>query len=188
MENIMSRHEAPTLKTERLILRPFIKEDLPQFKLLLDNPGFEYWRKQLPQTEEFLDSQIAKYQSADVKKDGFCLGAFDKASGDVIGAVGVQKHDDLREPEVFYMVLAKHQRKGYATEMTKVIVEWSLREYEIPYIIGTTDVDNIASQRVLEKCGFTCESERKLLVHVLGRAGNFKYYRYFKSAWNEREN
>jgi RimJ/RimL family protein N-acetyltransferase len=174
------------IETTRLILRPFIKDDLPQFKLLLDNPGVSGWQMQLPRAAEFLDWQISQYKKADIEKGVICLGAFEKSSGNAVGAAGAGEHDDLHETEIFYNVHPNFQRQGYATEMAEAVTQWVMRDLDIPYLIGTADVDNIASQRVLEKCGFIYESTQELLVHVLGQTGKFKYYRYYKSANGEK--
>jgi RimJ/RimL family protein N-acetyltransferase len=171
----------PTLETSRLILRPFTKADLPQFKLLLDNPGVSGWQMQLPRAAEFLDWYISQYEKMDIEKGAICLGAFDKISGNAIGAAGAGEHDDLHETEIFYNVRPEFWRQGYATEMAEAVTKWVMRDFDIPYLIGTADVDNIPSQRVLEKCGFVCESQQELLVHILGQTGNFKYYRYYRT-------
>ena len=89
------------LETERLLLRPFQKDDLAQFTILLNNPGVSGWQKQLPHAAEFLDWYISQYRKMDIFKGVVCFGVFDKTNSQAIGAAGVGEHDDLHEPELF---------------------------------------------------------------------------------------
>ena len=51
--------------------------------------------------------------------------------------------------------------KGYATEAARASVEFGKKNIGLKEIIGLTDPLNIASQRVLEKCGFKVIGEDK---------------------------
>jgi hypothetical protein len=53
---------------------------------------------------------------------------------------------------------------------------------DIPYIIGTAAVDNIPSQKVLERCGYEFVNEQTLLVHIENKKYAFKYYRRYAAA------
>ena len=50
--------------------------------------------------------------------------------------------------------------------MTRAIVEWAFQQPTIYRVNATTDIENIASQRVLEKSGMVREGLlRKYIVH-----------------------
>jgi hypothetical protein len=68
--------------------------------------------------------------------------------------------------EIIYNLLPSERGKGYATEAAKIITVWAIENYEIPYIIGTTEIKNIKSQKVLENCGYKYIDEKILLVHI----------------------
>ncbi len=57
--------------------------------------------------------------------------------------------------EIGYGVIDAHQGLGYATEAVTAAVEYALSQPEISCVEAETDPCNLASQRVLEKCGFT---------------------------------
>lgn len=109
------------------------------------------------------------------------LGIFDKQTGTFMGTIGVGKHDDLHEPEIFYHLLPEYRGHGFVTEAAKEVTGWALENYEIPYLIGTVAVENVKSQRVLERCGYQLIGIRSLLVHVTNERYDFKYYRYYKT-------
>jgi len=72
-----------------------------------------------------------------------------ESDGEVVGSIGSWDNDDIRE--LTYWLGRQHWGKGLAT---RALAEF-LAEYELTRPIqGVTAVDNVGSQRVLEKCGF----------------------------------
>lgn len=47
--------------------------------------------------------------------------------------------------------------KGYIPEATCAIIDWAFQQPSIFRVYATTDVENVASRRVLEKVGMQCE-------------------------------
>ena len=167
------------LETKRLIIRPFLKSDLAEFAKLLDIPEVVGWQMQKHDPEGFLDWHMANYSKMDIVNGIVCFGIFAKERGHVVGAVGAGEHDDLHEPEIFYSLLPEARGKGYAIEATRAVTEWVFKNYGINYLIGTVEVGNIPSQKVLEKCGYEYVNELTLLVHIENKKHTFKYYRCY---------
>lgn len=165
--------------TDRLIIRTFTESDLTNFEKLLDIPEVPGWQMQKEHSADFLRWQIWNYEKMDIENGAVCFGCFDKFTGEILGAAGAGEHDDLHEPEIFYNLLPEARGHGYATEAARAITEWALANYKIPYIIGTVIVENIPSQRVLERCGYELLDERTLLVHITNKNYKFKYYRHY---------
>lgn len=76
-------------------------------------------------------------------------------------------HDDLGEPEIFYSLLESARGRDIATEAAQAVAQWALERFPVAYLIGTVALDNIALQRVLEKCGFRFLEVKELQVHCL---------------------
>lgn len=56
--------------------------------------------------------------------------------------------------------------KGYMTEAVRACIEWAFQQPAIYRVYATTDVENIASRRVMEKAGMQCEGIlRKESIH-----------------------
>ena len=56
--------------------------------------------------------------------------------------------------------------KGYVTEATRAIIDWTFRQASMYRVYATTDVENVASRRVMEKAGMQCEGIlRKYILH-----------------------
>lgn len=169
-------HNLP-INTERLVIRPFDYSDIRAFRVLVTEDPDHGWYNQAGNIEGFLGWHIAKYEKMDVVNDIVCLGIFDGHSGQVLGAVGVGKHDDLDETEVFYRILQHFTGNGYATEAAIAVTGWAFRCFGLSYIVGTTGLQNRASQRVLEKCGYQYVDERYLRNNVLAKTLQYRYYR-----------
>ena len=61
--------------------------------------------------------------------------------------------------EVAYSIDPEHQRKGYATEAARAAVAYAFGTGQVRTVRAHTLPDGVASQRVLEKCGFSKTSE-----------------------------
>jgi RimJ/RimL family protein N-acetyltransferase len=67
--------------------------------------------------------------------------------------------------EFGYGILEAYHGEGYAKEAAKPAVCWAKSYFDIPYLVGTAEVDNTASRKVLEHCGFELEGIKNLEVH-----------------------
>ena len=56
--------------------------------------------------------------------------------------------------EIGYGILEAHQGRGYATEAVEAAVSWALRDPRVTSVEAEAEEGNLASRRVLEKCGF----------------------------------
>jgi RimJ/RimL family protein N-acetyltransferase len=75
----------------------------------------------------------------------------------IIGDMGCKGGPDVNGiVEIGYSIVPDYQGKGYATEMTKGLVQWLLNQQNVTTIKAECLISNIASARVLEKSGFCC--------------------------------
>ena len=168
------------IHTDRLTIRPFREADLLEFEKLLYIPEVPGWQMQKENSARFLRWHIANYKTVDIVHGIVCFGIFDRETASLLGAIGAGEHDDLHEPEIFYNLLPAARGKGFATEAAKAVTDWALASYPIPYLIGTAQVNNLPSQKVLENCGYQFIDVRTLLVHIANETHDFKYYRYYR--------
>jgi RimJ/RimL family protein N-acetyltransferase len=88
-------------------------------------------------------------------KSGALLGATEVRLGEV-GSIG-------------YWIAKEARGRGVATRATKLLSHWALTEADVERLELTTHPENIASQRVAEKAGFTREGV--LRAHTAFREG-----------------
>ena len=71
-----------------------------------------------------------------------------------IGGMGFNGEPNKQgEAEVGYMIEEGHQGKGFATEALKLLSGWALQQKRVKSVIVHTYESNLASVRLLEKCG-----------------------------------
>jgi RimJ/RimL family protein N-acetyltransferase len=77
------------------------------------------------------------------------------AGGDVAGMI------DLRpvatRGEVGYVLARRYWGRGLATEVARAVVEWTIAQPDVHRVWAVAHLENVASQRVLEKVGMARE-------------------------------
>jgi RimJ/RimL family protein N-acetyltransferase len=84
------------------------------------------------------------------------------SSGEVVGLCGYHQPPSTEgEVEIGYNVAPSRQRRGHATRAVAAIVAIAKDDPAVKTVLASTPVDNIASQRVLERNGFARVGERE---------------------------
>ena len=171
------------IETPRLFLSLWGEEDFEAYWNLCRESAqgnfFEGWAMTREKARNFFRWQRAKYEKMDPVGDIVGLAVMEKESRALIGHASVGRHDLHRETEISYGLLPPFRQKGYATEVCHALTSWAFHHFPLPYIIGTAPVDNTASCRVLEKCGFQFIRNEIETVPVLGRQILFACYRKY---------
>jgi ribosomal-protein-alanine N-acetyltransferase len=146
-----------SLETARLRIRLLTMADFDFFfALQSDAEMMRYIRP--PETDpEQVKSRIEMYEKYAAENPG--MGAFraDLKSTGVSMATGVLRHMDLQpgnDLEVGYLVLRDYWGQGLASEMTLGVVQYAFEKFGVDRIKAVVAPENLASQKVLIKCGF----------------------------------
>ena len=86
--------------------------------------------------------------------DWYAMWMIEKTDGTHIGDLCFKGLDASGMAEIGYGILEEYQGQGYATEAVGAAVHWALQQPFVSRVEAETAPDNLASQRVLEKCGF----------------------------------
>ena len=143
-----------TIETKRLTLRKLNENDAESMfnnwcsdkdvtKFMTWNP-----HQNLDETKLILSYWLKEYDNPYTIRYGICL----KDSGELIGTIDVVSYVN-GNPEIGYCLSKKHWNKGYMSEVLKVFVN-HLFKIGFNKIVIEAAVENIASNRVIEKCGF----------------------------------
>ncbi len=155
------------LTSQRLRIRHFCQEDLAACS--------DFRRRVFQQDEDtetarrWLTWTIDSYRElAALQQPPYADYAIERRdTGGFVGAVGIvptvvpwgalkgDKSDNLLNPEVglFWGVLPEYRRLGYATEAASALLVFLFVELRLRRVVATTERDNLASQRVMEKLG-----------------------------------
>lgn len=138
------------IETERLILRPIILEDATDvFEWVSDPVVNRYLPYALYTDIEQVKEWIKSIQDAD-NEFAFYVKEIDK----VIGTGGISYNQESKKYELGYNINQKFWGKGYATEAAKAMIKWAYDTLGAREFSAEFATDNVASGKVLEKCGF----------------------------------
>lgn len=143
------------LKTERIKLRTFQLKDLENLYRLDSNPlVMKYISNGVPSSrdrvQEVLNLIISRYD--EWKKYGIWAAELISDSS-FIGWFALKPLPKLGEIEVGYRLLPEHWGKRLATEGTRDLIKYGFEKCELEKIVAITNPQNLASQKVLLKCG-----------------------------------
>lgn len=150
-------------ETERLIIRRYTTADEENFFLLNGDPEvMKYIRapKNRQDCSIFLKRNLVYYEQHPLMGRWAMI---EKASNEFCGSfavIPVETVDVTRQTEIQlgYALLKDYWGKGYATESTLAGRQYAFDIMKLPLIVAITDTDNIASQKVLLRCGFEQQS------------------------------
>ena len=77
-----------------------------------------------------------------------------RKDGSHIGNLSFKGIPEDGTAEIGYGISEEYRGLGYATEALETILEWAFDQPGVTRIAAETAPDNLASQRVLAKCGF----------------------------------
>jgi len=82
-----------------------------------------------------------------------------KYNGEVAGHISLMHLDDDKRPEIGYWIASEYSGKGITTQSTKALSDFALRELHIPEVIIRAVPENMASNKVAEKAGYTLDGQ-----------------------------
>lgn len=143
------------LETKRLKLRKWTDADCSALFEILSNPEVV---RNVDDGKPFSFEKTRKFLGAmekSMQENGFCRWqVVEKTSGELIGTCGFGRIRETNEIELGYLFAQKHWGKGYATEIAQAALAYGFNKLGFREIIALTDLENTASQKVLEKIGF----------------------------------
>ena len=86
--------------------------------------------------------------------DWYAIWMIELKDGTHIGELCFKGLSEDGVAEIGYGISYEYKNNGYATEAVNAVLEWAFSHPNVTAIEAETDSDNIASKRVLEKCGF----------------------------------
>jgi ribosomal-protein-alanine N-acetyltransferase len=144
----------PSLSTERLTLQPLEPGDAQTLYRIYQVEGvLTYFPNPTPpplaKVERFIDSQRTHWETYGYGNWGILPGG----ESEIIGWVGLQFLPELDETEVGFLLSPSHWGKGYATEAALASLQFGFEQLDLDHIIALVHPENLASQRVIAKCG-----------------------------------
>ena len=172
----------PVLETKRLILRKLTNEDLEDMYEYASNEQvtkYVTWatHRNLEDTKRFLDFALKQYESKSVAPWGIEY----KENGRLIGTVDfVSWQPKHNSAELGYVLSQPYWGKGITTEATKKLIQFGFDHMDLVRIQARCFVENIGSERVMEKVGMTFEGTLRKAMFAKGKHQDLKMYSILK--------
>jgi RimJ/RimL family protein N-acetyltransferase len=165
------------IETYRLCLRVFELADVNALAKINSDP--EVMRHtgdgnlvSYDETEKRLNAYVEHW-----RRHGFGLrAAIHKSDHAFIGFCGLQFVAGTQEIEVGFRLAKEYWGQGLATEATRAVLRYGFEVLGLERIIGLTQPENVASQRVLEKSGLKHEKNAYYYEHLV---------RYYALEWTD---
>ncbi len=148
--------------TERLLLSPFalhkvnVLEVWQEFCMANRNL---FIAPENPETIEQEISFLKLFERKNELHEAFQLFIFEKANHRFIGCIGIRVLEN-DEYNLWIWIRTDEQRKWFATEAYRALIDWSKKNLDTPYLKHSLNEDNICSQRLVEKFSGILQKER----------------------------
>ena len=168
-------------ETDRWILREILPEDEEgMFALDSDPEVHRYLGNTLITTREQAILSITKIRDQYLQYGIGRWAVIDRESGDFMGWSGLKYELAIRPDPYFdlgYRLRREHWGKGIATETSRFSLEYGFRVLGLDVIHAGAHIDNLASNRVLQKLGF-----QYLEIFHFGKSP-IRWYAYTREHW-----
>ena len=168
-----------TLKTKRLLLRPWRESDLCDFNAYARVDGVGQMAGWLPHRD--LDESRRILDLFIREKKTFAL----EYAGKAVGSLGIETYEEARYPElaladrrgreIGYVLSKDYWGRGLMPEAVREVVRWLFQDVGLDFILVGHFERNDRSRRVIEKCGFRYKFSA-LWEAPIGEVRNSLYY------------
>ncbi len=148
------------IETARLQMRPCAAADAAPLHALWTQPDVRrYLWDDLVIARTTADEAVARSE-ADFAAHGFGHWMVRRRETDaLVGGCGLRGMNDTGDVELLYALAPESWGQGYATEAARAVLAYAFTDLAYARVYGRTDTPNLASQRVLQRLGMTCEGE-----------------------------
>ena len=150
---------APTLQTERLILRSLTLEDAQDVQHLAGERDVASTVIRIPHPYEdgMAEAWIRSCYDTFEKEEGLHFAITLRMERNLIGVIGLELDQESENSELGYWIGKPYWNLGYATEAAKAVVAYGFEVLKLNRIHAYFFKRNAASGRVLEKIGMQYE-------------------------------
>jgi RimJ/RimL family protein N-acetyltransferase len=138
------------------VLRPWRLEDVPAVAAACQDAEIARWLAFVPQPYTEEDARFYIKDCLASGEDRLPFAITDTATAEVIGSIEMRVNRMLTG-HIGYWLAPEVRGRGLTAEALLALSRWGFEELRLGRVELVTDPDNMASQRVAEKAGFTRE-------------------------------
>lgn len=177
------------IQTSRLYIRPLGLSDLSDFHLYRSDPdvaryqGFDVMT--MKQAETFISNNLKKRWGK--AGEWVQYGIEKMETGQLIGDCAIRlDRNETRIAEIGMTIAPPEQKKGFAKECLKGILDFLFDTKDIHRVVAITDVENTGSITLLESVGFRREGHFTEHIFFKGKWGSEFQYAMLRREWDDK--
>lgn len=161
-----------------LLLKPISEEDRTFINGMFNDPEIKRYYI-VPKEAQQDHRKLIDYWNNDVRNGaGNCWIIFQKGSGissrdKHVGFIAFEFRDTLKNARISYAILPEYRRNGIATKSVQIVID-KLKNEGVERIEADIDRDNLHSEKVVEKLGFTATKRQVLVDPEMMRDGEIR--------------
>lgn len=178
------RSDCPVLLSQRLVLRAPHEEDIDALSHLANNANIATMVSRMPHPYTVTDAAdfVRRTKAGEIGKCVYAITGGD--NGAFLGCCALEPHhEDHQTLELGYWLGEPHWNQGYATEAAHALIDMAFRTRDIDQIDARCRVTNIASRRVIQKCGFQFQGSGMVASLALGGMVAVEWFRLDRKTW-----
>jgi RimJ/RimL family protein N-acetyltransferase len=153
------------LRDDRIALRRWREADAPAVHAACQDPEILRWIPVIPRPYTLEHARAFVTGASGFGPHQFAMLLDDR----IVGSIGLQE-STTRSAVLGYWCVPEVRGRGIATRALRLLTRYGFEELGLERLELTVDPDNVASQRVAEKAGFTREGVlRSHTLHPDGR-------------------
>jgi RimJ/RimL family protein N-acetyltransferase len=168
----------PVLQTERLTLRVPYRADVRAMALLAGDRRVAENTTRIP--HPYCAENAEQFIAAVNGQDGEATFVI-ALGGELIGVCGVELREGVAE--IGYWLGVPYWGQGYATEAVRAVIDHAFGELGHETLAAGARVNNPASRRVLEKCGFQWTAVGLYRIRAISSSAPFDRFRLDRGLW-----
>ena len=147
-------------------LREFVAEDETLLLRYLNDP----------QTVQYLSERIPQPYTVDDARWWIEVGSREQiaraieVNGQLVGSIGTIRGEleERYSAEIGYVIGREHWGKGYASQAVQMMTDYLFEQTDLVRLAATVFAPNVASVKVLEKCGYEFEARLRKSIFKNG--------------------
>ena len=174
----------PTLKTERLILRPFSLADAKDVQRLAGDVSIAKTTLTIPHPYEdgMAEEWIGTHQKDYDEGTQVVFAIVSQGDNELIGAIGLSSiKREFENAELGYWIGVEFWNKGYCTEAARAVLKYGFEKLGLNRIHAHHFGSNSASGKIMQKIGMAYEGKMRQHIKKWDKFEDAEFYGILRS-------
>jgi RimJ/RimL family protein N-acetyltransferase len=176
-----------SLKTARLILRPFQEADLAAFAAYRSDPEvarYQSWEVPYSLAQVKIYFEELRQALPGTPGEWYAFAIERQSNSGIIGDCAFQVlASDPLQAQIGYTLAREHWKQGFAAEAVRGLLDYLFEEFNLHRITANCDAENTASFGLLERVGMRREAHFVENIWFKGSWGSEYMYAILRSEW-----